>query len=374
VARKGNGLDSHTCALLESWVVEASVEQTEVLEDENVRPGDPVLWQTGSLNVPHGNFPVLRTLTVGLLTREPPAFDEWLTVLERHLGRREKEEVWKVLAWLDLRYLRGVSDRTRAVNCLSALFGRYPQVLASQAGAVLVANSHRWVPEEKVVQWAESWVKSAWQRGAQALGEFAMLRFAILPGDEWSKRVVEDIITGSSQPSESLALMRLGIAHSATHLWAQSRCRSACGEVIRRLTPVADGEIGKTIANVLWLADSLPADSETERMLVHLAEHEQVIDAATDGFPVDKLSEALRKGANPEPIAEFAKAIVEPARKDMGDIQRRWALGPDKLVDLSLTLQRYPETRETGIDLFERLIEVGVYEAEQVLRVIDKRM
>jgi len=94
----------------------------------------------------------------------------------------------------------------------------------------------------------------------------------------------------------------------------------------------------------------------------------------TDGFPVDKLSEALRKGANPEPIAEFAKAIVEPARKDMGDIQRRWALGPDKLVDLSLTLQRYPETRETGIDLFERLIEVGVYEAEQVLRVIDKRM
>lgn len=47
--------------------------------------------------IPHGNYPTLNALTVGLLNREKPDWSRWLSTLEQHLQRPEEPAVWKAM-------------------------------------------------------------------------------------------------------------------------------------------------------------------------------------------------------------------------------------------------------------------------------------
>ncbi len=72
-------------------------------------------------------------------------------------------------------------------------------------------------------------------------------------------------------------------------------------------------------------------------------------------------------------MGSIARALADRMGAELGDARSGWAGSVGGLVEISLTLQRLPEGREDGTALFERLMEIGVYEADQTVRSLDRR-
>ena len=375
VAGQQNGLDAKSCDLLESWiqVPESELDESD-LDSDAERSGDSLLWGSMTMVSPQGNYTYLQALTAGFLRRRPPGYDPWLTVLERHVKRPERTEVWVSLATLHLKWLRGITERSRVVVFLDDLFESHPGALSSTGGTLLLAHSHTWMPEERLHTWMTSWLEGSWVKGPQATGELAMIRRVVCPGDKWCDSLVNSAIAGDSGDTKFLAGLRTGVAHSAVHLWANPKYRTGSGSVIRQLIPTADENLAQILGWVLSAAEKSPVDAETERMLPALTSNPKILAALGRGSAFDNLSEYLAVGVAPEVIANFALSLVDAAGKEIGNIQSAWSAAARPLIDLSLTLQRYSETRSQGLTIFERLLEFGAYEAEKILRENDRRL
>lgn len=375
VSQQRDGLDQMSCDLLESWI-EAQPTGADAEDSQQTRTGphDSLLWGSGLVHSPGGNYQYLRALTNGLLSRKPPTFDLWLSALERHVGRPEQSEVWVALAGLHLEWLRGVSDRSRVVAFLGELFRVHPKALASWGGVRLLGSSHEWLPERTLHEWMLTWQKGTWPKGPQAAGELGMLRRATTPGDGWCQSLVQSVVDGSLGDAKTLAGLRLGIAYTAVELWCCPQYRATCGAVIRELMPAADEELAATLVRTFHMPEKCPVDSETEEMLLILSKHPLVLAEFGRGYMVAHLSDYLAAGVKPALIADVLVALVEEAGAKIGNIQTPWSGAAGELIDLSLTLQRYPETRSEGLDAFEGLLEFGAYEAAKVLREIDRRL
>ena len=81
----------------------------------------------------------------------------------------------------------------------------------------------------------------------------------------------------------------------------------------------------------------------------------------------------LRHGWEPQLVHEVADALVTAAGSDLGDFRTRWPSSAEDLVEIALTLHRLPETRSSGIDLFERLMILNVYRLNVRLALLDRR-
>jgi hypothetical protein len=376
VARQRGGLSEESCSLLRSWLrsADSDLDESEVSSDAHAQRHS-LLWGQMSVDAPAGNYQYLVGLTYGYLFRKPPAYDEWLSVLERHAKLIELTKVWRSLATLHLKWLWGVTERSRSIAFLDHLFESHPRVLCSRGGARLLAGCHTWLPEEKLHEWMSVWIDRLWEEGPQAAGELGMIRRVVFPGDEWCRSLVDAAIPGHGHSMKVVAGLRAGIAHSATHLWANPKYRSTSGTVIRQLIRIADEDLAQILSWVLSTSKDCPVDGETERMLSALASNPVVVASLGRGTLPDRLNEYLSAGVDPKAIADFALSLVGSAGTEIGNIQSAWASASRPLIDLSLTLQRLPDTRSQGLTIFERLLESGAYEAEKILREdIDRRL
>ncbi len=69
-----------------------------------------------------------------------------------------------------------------------------------------------------------------------------------------------------------------------------------------------------------------------------------------------------------------SNAILDTAGQAMGNFRSRWAGDSGDLIQIAMTLQKIEASRDAGLELFERLMELGAYEADQVLREVDRRL
>ncbi|MEG8053145.1 hypothetical protein QP185_07610 [Sphingomonas aerolata] len=120
------------------------------------------------------------------------------------------------------------------------------------------------------------------------------------------------------------------------------------------------------------LSDELAADEATRKVLRALADGLPRAPKVDATFIVDRLATLLPNEA--ALVGEIALGLVAKWDADLGDIRTATAMAASALVDLSLTLHRLgPETREVGLQLFERLIRIDAYQARQTLDEIDNR-
>ena len=78
----------------------------------------------------------------------------------------------------------------------------------------------------------------------------------------------------------------------------------------------------------------------------------------------------LREGWSPTLVQKIADTLLRNAIKDTRAVRPRDCGG---LVDIALTLHRLPETRMAGLDLFEQLMGLDVYEVPERLKALDRR-
>jgi len=175
-AEKHKGLDDSTCVLLESWLMpddgHSTGEHSESATDAEKRGS--VLLESGIFMLPHGNFPVLNALCLGLMRREPDEPDQWLAVLERHIDSPEDPEVWGALAYRGLLLLRE-ANVARTSELITKLVEPNRGVFRQQCFALFIARAHWWLPGTVLDAYLEACIADSSLRSALAASEIAAL-------------------------------------------------------------------------------------------------------------------------------------------------------------------------------------------------------
>ena len=383
LAPRASGLEDGMCGILEKWITdwqpEAESVPTSGRFNHFVTNGDngeheedykSLLWgHRGTRSVPQGNYHFLDALMRGYLCRNPPGYDDWLVVLERHLKRHENPAVWHEVAE-NLWRLVG-ADRQRAPTFLESFLCSQPDVLFSVTGVGLIAHVHSWLSEELLERFINSWITGSWVHGPQAAGEIMALRLCRHPDSPKIEEQVELFLTGTDHEPLVVDGLRLGITHTLVAAWGELALRALTTPLLLRLMSTGSETVGNALSAIFEKGDPLLADDHTHKLLEAMLDRPSIL-AGGKYFLMKGLKGLLREGWNPNLVHRVANALIQEKGKALGDESTAWAVNAGDLADIALTLHRIPETREAGLDLFERLMDVSSYELDERIAMIDR--
>ncbi len=364
-------LPESVCELVEKWLSEPWRRPIDVAENNPSNESDSdesgaVLWANGGLElIPHGTYHVLDALTLEYLRRKPPLTERWIQLLEVHLERQDRVEVWRTLThWFDnLRFC----DQPRATAFLQRLFELYPGVLCSRNGALLLAHARHWLHDESIKPWLESLRDADWVLGPQAYGEIEFLRRGNLPVEE---EPFYAEFTNDANASTRTRGIQKGLAHAAAYLWAEPGYRPNSTDVMLRLLSSSDSAVFSALLDVFRVTNELPVDQYTVRLLDSMCKHGVFNREARSTFFLDRLVDLVRH--EPTLVARVVEGFIEEVTTELADFSTAFAGAAPQLADIAFTLQRYDDTRDDGLRILERLLELNAYGAQDALNELDQ--
>lgn len=381
LAVRCGGLDDEICEILKSWLAPVAADQSNQ-PDESKQVDSPespskhcsaLLWSPIAGTVPGGNYTDLAAVSRGYNCRIPPAVDQWLETLEHHLCLSESLAVWRELIFRELYELQSAPNKPRAVGFLTRLITSYPKALTCFQGTLFLARNHRWLPAEFLQRAIKLLDASDWRWKEQAIGELAMLRTATVPTDEFVRSIVERAVLPS--PSDSRPdLRRVGITFVCIRLWIEPEFRKIAHEILVPLAKAGDGYLPGAIMELFRIGQNIVPDEKTGELLRILVESPDLIRRGGPSFLGRRLKELLSDGLDCRLVAEVVRAILTATEPAIGESKTNWIPEPGELIQITITLQRIKATREIGLELFEALMDAGAYEADRVLREIDRRI
>ena len=126
------------------------------------------------------------------------------------------------------------------------------------------------------------------------------------------------------------------------------------------------------ILDVFRLSDDLVPEPTTLAFLRAVAAPGIDLSGAQSTFIAEKLQSLLPHAA--EVVGKIALKLVDAWRVDLSDIRTATAIAAPQLTDLAITLHRLGgASRETGVTVFEALIDLDAYGARDTLTEIDGR-
>jgi hypothetical protein len=282
---------------------------------------------------------------------------------------REDQNVWTSLL-LELRNLRMVRDVGRAADFARGLMKKQPSAFRSREGLFFLAWNHKYLPADLSERCLRIWRAGDWEGRDQAIGEFALLRSLQAADDRYSSRIVSNALSARASPARQG--VRIGVAFAAVNLWREPEHRDACHQVIVRLFPLADDELSRVLMDVFRVTDPMPPDRYTVDLLNRVMLEPKML--TCHSMLAHRLRRLLADGVDPLLVARVSNAILDTAGQAMGNFRSRWAGDSGHLMQIAMTLQKIDASRDAGLELFERLMELGAYEADQVLREVDRRL
>ena len=371
VARRSSGLDDEACELLEGWITERSSAPDDGVagsDEATANASHSILWDHHCIfTPPHGNYPILDALMLGYVLREQPHPSGWLGVLERHLQRDEDPKAWCALTQ-GMPILLG-ADHERAMKFFNALFARFPTILNTQSGALLIGQIVDRLPSLMIKRILDGWTSGDWTHGPQAAGEVAALRLCRQPDCPDAREEVDRLLSGPGLEREVVEGLRVGLTYTFARAWRFQELRPLSTRLLVYLVSTAPSSVAVAVHSVFRVNSPFPADSHTRELLEAVLERPSVL-VGRAHFLVKGLKDLLDEDGYPILAYKVAMALVEQtARTGSGaDAARNLS----DLVDLALTLHRIPDTREHGLDLFERLLEANAPGLSQSLTMIDR--
>jgi len=373
IANRKSDISEEVIGILVDWlslgpvpadegVDDNDIELTPRSKDEDLREGS-ILWDYGNSSfLPAGNFTILSALASILLNRKEAGRDRYLAILDDHFSRERNPNIWKAL----LNRLGNAGGSTPQVvsTFLRNLFDRFPEILVTQEAVVFLAHAQRW-DDQFVFDLISDWRKSDRAFLQRAYGELVGLVATVKAKSNWARARDEIIATGTDD-------MKIGLAHAAVNMWSDEKLRQGAGETLVALLKNASKELVATVMDVFRVTDQLVLDASTVELLRMLADPSTDMSAAPSHFVVERLQALLPHEA--ELIATIAEKLVAAWRGELGDMRTGTATAAPQLTDLALTLHRLGGTsRQSGVALFETMIEIDAYGARETLAEIDGR-
>lgn len=346
----------------EQEIENEDIERTSSSKDENLREGS-ILWGYGNTSIlPGGNFNTLSALASILLNKKEAGRDRYLEILDDHLSRERNPKIWSALLYR-LKYAGGSTPQGVSAF-IRKLFERFPEILATQDAVFFLAHAQRW-DDQLVFDLIHNWSKSDRAFLQQAYGELVGLVATVKAKDEWATARDQIIVSGTDE-------MKIGLAYASVNLWSDDKLRQPAGKTLVALLTGASKELVAAVMDVFRVIDELVPDTSTVELLQSLAAPSTDLSAAPSHFVVERLQALLPDEA--ELIAAIAEKLVSAWRSELGDMRTGTAIAAPQLTDLALTLHRLGGTlRQSGVALFEAMIEIDAYGARETLAEIDGR-
>lgn len=346
--------------------------QTNTTEEQQA-DGESVIWQSHRMvRLPHGNYPILETLSRACLLPKPPLTDRWLSISEEHLLQDEDPDVWRVLSIYWLPNL-AFADKKRSERFLDTIFSKYPQIVNSTDGAVLIARTQSWVSESFVSKWLDQLRDGDWKLGAQAYAEMILLRHAWFPECSWAKEAIKDIFSVKHEESGKKTDLLVGIAYTAVELWSELQYRIFGTEFLLRLILTPDNRVRMAVSHIFGRENTLFYDDNMKRILDSLCIYPEVLANDRTGYLIEALENIVI--IDPDRVYQICSAIVDKLGKKLTDIAQSSAVWSENLINIALALNRLDMPhRERGLELFEKLLNLGVWRVRETLLELDRRL
>lgn len=373
ISGRNSGLNDETCNLLERWIKDwtPTTDATVTLVSHHAENQHSLLWGDRQLHVlPKGNFVLLDALMRGHLNRNPSATNQWMGVLERHLQRREDPVVWQFLAVEFSRLFGG--NKNRAIQFIETFLSCYPCILNTETGVFLIASTMPWLPKATIESAINNWKSGSWQHGPQSAGEILALNFCRNPDDINIQHEIEQILWEDENDSPCLGKMQAGISYTFAEAWPEPALRSLTTKYLVRLLSLENETVDNALKKGLSRVVAFPPDAYTQKILESLILRPNIVSNIAY-YLIGWLKELLRSGWRPELIFRVTKTIISQSSDDIGDVKTTISDFSDDIADLALTLHRIPDTRESGLELFEKLIEARPFMIEERISILDRQ-
>jgi hypothetical protein len=139
------------------------------------------------------------------------------------------------------------------------------------------------------------------------------------------------------------------------------------------LLPIEDPAEAQAWLSICRVRQPPPADVHTQHILDALATQKEILRHSHTGFLIDQLKGLLEQGREHQRVCMVVTKLMTENGKDVGDVRTSWAASAGDVVDIALTLQRFTDTRECGLKIFEMLMAADAYKPSDALSLLDRR-
>lgn len=369
IARRNDGLPKSALDLLEKWLPEHSQPVREHHISSELRHSSlrsPILFNvTSSHMLPGGRGNIVRAIAEGYLKQEPPDREGWANFIKSQLGNEPHPAVWVDILQRMPSLLCG--DRKEATALFDQVIRNCPEVLQYSWALYFIAHAVGWFePQETVQVWLEILEKHPSDFSHQAYGELLLIQY-LQYQDEWSKaRIYQHL---NIQSSEAILC---GLAHAASNLCSQRRCRKISADILRVLANSSNEPIQCAVASVFrWSRDNFRLDPGMVKVVQAVCQNQNVlIESAND--LVDIIEEERLVEYNPQVVVEVCSSLLE-IDAELTNPAHATAFVAESLTTLAIQLHRKETYREVGLQLFEKLLALNLRETQSALETLDRR-
>jgi hypothetical protein len=367
-AKAADGLSDSTIQLFETWLDnypdEADVARDRASEgsSDTVRPLVVSPWGLGMTTpIPHSSQ-IADAIAEGLLNRPHPEVKRWLAFFHQQVARRSDWTFW----WHMLTHMSYALNAipSEANNALGSLFRRNPCLLQNVQFLRFIAHYMVRLEPSRVRTWI-AWLRESGRTSdVQAFGELLALVNA-WHDDEWSRHSVREAIAIGP------AAVLTGIGFVAPLGWSVPRLRAMWTAVLKTITARAPSTGTAAVTEFLNQSVDEPIDFETEDILRTV-----IANAGAARDMIDPLIAISENNASemPQLAIDIAQCVLTTLGSNLNASGAHMRVAAE-LTTVALTVHRQPqdEFRVAGLQLFERLIQLGVREADAALEILDRR-
>lgn len=375
LAERNYELTDEDISLLESWIVneplrtEKRITSRIELERRNREANShlkselaPIVFRRGlgGMRVlPQGNFSLLSAMAAGLLVRPEPAWDGWLSALERHVPRSEDPAIWTALLIFYGAPLLS-ADRPRAMRLIQAIWDRYPDAFLDQNIGEFLWRSRDLVSQNMLQALRDQWLAGKDDGNRQVAGELLMAAVLVDPTDELVAEQLNQILAGPDTPE------RLGALFTASTAWNESSpgLRSGAHKFLLRFAVTAEGHDASAIASAMRHRVLPFADEYTRELLTAISKNPEVLRVCLKRGFAHYLQELLVSPGFEELVLEVSERCAQIMFAG-GEPWLSMSYG-ESFVSIAIAIQRsHDPLRSRAMDLYERLLDGAVYGAEK---------
>jgi hypothetical protein len=162
---------------------------------------------------------------------------------------------------------------------------------------------------------------------------------------------------------------------SAAATWTNPRIRDLSQTVLMGAIPWAKGEIAEALMDAFTLRgpERLPNDALTSQLLGAIADAPSLFLTNNVRTLIERLKELLQDGYSPVGVAKLTRRIVELIGDAIGNMATAVSAHARDVIDIAITLQRFPEARAEGTWIFERLMIANAYPLAKTVAELDRR-
>lgn len=369
IAERNQGLPSPVLALLESWLPTHTKPELEYYQSKDEGHSDlksPILLGFGaSHTLPGGRGNIIRAIAQGYLRQNPPNLEGWEKFIRSQLGVEPHQAIWVDILTRMPPLLKG--DRAKATELFDTVIHNYPEVLQYQFALYFIAHTVGWFePKETVQSWLEMLRTNNSNFSQQAYGELLLIHYFQYQ-DEWSvERIRYHLAT---QDNEAILC---GLAHEASHLWVQQRCRAIAAEILYTLASSSTESIQHAVASVFrWSRARFQLNPGMLKIVEAICKNQGALLAAADDLTEIIETEKLVDN-NPEIVVKVCQSLIS-IFADLTNPVSATAFIAESLTTIAIQLHRHPLYRDIGLQIFEDLLALNLRETRAALETLDRK-